>query len=117
MTTVARRPGTAARRRELFEEASAILSIEFAPAPTLEQLARRLACSPRQVERAFSEAGEGGPRAFLRRVRMRRAAELLRQGWPVQETARLVGYSQPAEFTRPSVASTVTCRERSVVRT
>ncbi|MCP9491903.1 MAG: helix-turn-helix transcriptional regulator [Solirubrobacteraceae bacterium MAG38_C4-C5] len=100
MTVATPRAATVARRRELFEEASAIIAIEFSDPLTLHDLARRLASSPRQLERAFAEAGEGGPRAYLRRVRMQRAAELLREGWTVKEAAGLVGYSQPAQFAR-----------------
>jgi AraC-like DNA-binding protein len=100
MTTLATRPATAARRKELFNEASAIMALEYSDALTLEDLARRLATSPRQLQRAFSEAGERGPRAYLRRVRMTRAAELLENGWSVREAASLVGYSQPAQFAK-----------------
>ena len=100
MTTLATRPATAARRKELFNEASAIMALEYSDALTLEDLARRLATSPRQLQRAFSEAGEPGPRAYLRRVRMTRAAELLENGWSVREAADLVGYSQPAQFAK-----------------
>ena len=63
-------------------------------------MARRLASSPRQLQRAFAEAGEAGFRSYLRRVRIERAAELLRDGWPVSEAARAVGYSQPAHFAK-----------------
>ncbi len=100
MNTVATRPSTAARRKELFNEASAIIALEYSDALTLEDLARRLATSPRQLQRAFSQAGERGPRAYLRRVRMTRAAELLENGWSVREAADLVGYSQPAQFAK-----------------
>lgn len=100
MTTVGARAATRARRRELFEEASAILALEYPNSLTLEDLARRLASSSRQLQRAFAEAGEPGPRAYLRRVRMTRATELLEQGWSVKETAGLVGYSQPAQFAK-----------------
>jgi AraC family transcriptional regulator, regulatory protein of adaptative response / methylphosphotriester-DNA alkyltransferase methyltransferase len=94
------RPGTIQRRRELFEEAAAIIALEYPERLALEGLARRLASSPRQLQRAFAEAGEAGFRSYLRRVRIERAAELLRDGWPVSEAARAVGYSQPAHFAK-----------------
>ena len=94
------RPATTARRRELFEEAVAIIALEFSGPVSLQELARRLATSPRQLQRAFAEAGEPGPRAYLRRVRMKRAAELLQDGWSVGDAAWLVGYSQPAQFAK-----------------
>jgi AraC-like DNA-binding protein len=94
------RPATIARRCELFEEAAAIIALEFSGPVSLQELARRLATSPRQLQRAFAEAGEPGPRAYLRRVRMKRAAELLRDGSTVGQAAWLVGYSQPAQFAK-----------------
>jgi len=94
------RPATIARRRELFVEAAAIIALEFSEPLSLHELARRLATSPRQLQRAFAEAGQPGPRAYLRRVRMQRAAELLHDGASVSQTAWLVGYSQPAQFAK-----------------
>ena len=98
--TSAPRPATIARRRELFEEAAAIIALELSNPQSLQDLARRLATSPRQLQRAFTQAGQPGPRAYLRRVRMTHATELLEQGWSVKETAGLVGYSQPAQFAK-----------------
>ena len=98
--TATPRPGTIRRRRELFEEAAAIIALEYPDRLELVGVARRLASSPRQLQRAFAEAGETGFRSYLRRVRIERAAELLRDGWPVSEAARAVGYSQPAHFAK-----------------
>jgi AraC-like DNA-binding protein len=94
------RPGTLHRRRELFEEAAAIIALEYPDRLQLEGVARRLASSPRQLQRGFAEAGETSFRSYLREVRIERAAELLRDGWPVGEAARAVGYSQPAHFAK-----------------
>jgi AraC family transcriptional regulator, regulatory protein of adaptative response / methylphosphotriester-DNA alkyltransferase methyltransferase len=94
------RPGTIRRRRELFEEAAAIIALEYPDRLVLEDVARRLASSPRQLQRAFAEAGETGFRSYLRGVRIERAAELLGDGWSVSEAARAVGYSQPAHFAK-----------------
>jgi len=94
------RPATIARRRELFNEAVTIIALEFSDPLSLQDLARRLATSPRQLQRAFAEAGQPGPRAYLRRVRMQRAAELLNDGASVGQVAWLVGYSQPAQFAK-----------------
>jgi AraC family transcriptional regulator, regulatory protein of adaptative response / methylphosphotriester-DNA alkyltransferase methyltransferase len=98
--TATPRPGTIRRRRELFEEAAAIIALEYPDPLELEGVARRLASSPRQLQRAFAEAGEAGFRSYLRRVRIERAAELLGDGWPVSEAARAVGYCQPAHFAK-----------------
>jgi AraC family transcriptional regulator of adaptative response / methylphosphotriester-DNA alkyltransferase methyltransferase len=94
------RRGTIQRRRELFEEAAAIIALEYPDRLELDSVALRLATSPRQLQRAFAEAAETSFRGHLRRVRIERAAELLADGWPVNEAARAVGYSQPAHFAK-----------------
>jgi AraC family transcriptional regulator of adaptative response / methylphosphotriester-DNA alkyltransferase methyltransferase len=91
---------TTARRRELFEEAAAIIAFEYADPLTLDELARKLFTSPRQLQRAFAEAGDSSFRSHLCRIRMERASDLLRQGATVAEAARAVGYSQPAQFAK-----------------
>ena len=97
--------GGRASTRELhtaiFREAVAILEAEYSRDITLEEIAQRVASSPRQVRRVFSEIGATSFRAFLKEVRMRRAAELLMSAEvPVQEIARRVGYHQASAFTR-----------------
>jgi AraC family transcriptional regulator of adaptative response / methylphosphotriester-DNA alkyltransferase methyltransferase len=91
---------TAARRRELFEEAAAIITFEYARPLTLDEVARRLFTSPRQLQRAFADAGDGSFRSHLCRTRMERASDLLRQGATAAEAAHAVGYSQPAQFAK-----------------
>ena len=60
-----------------------------------------MATSRRQLQRAFAEAGETSFRSYLQRVRMERAAELLREGpTPVNQVASAVGYRQPAQFAK-----------------
>jgi len=100
VTVTAKRPSTIRMRRELFEEAAAIIALEYPDRLALAGVARRLASSPRQLQRAFAEAGETTFRCYLRRVRIERAAELLAEGWQVGEAARAVGYSQPAHFAK-----------------
>jgi AraC family transcriptional regulator of adaptative response / methylphosphotriester-DNA alkyltransferase methyltransferase len=94
------RRATAARRRDLFEEAAALIAFEYADALTLDEVALRLFTSPRQLQRAFAEGRHGSFRSYLGRVRMERAAELLRQGATVAQAAQAVGYSQPAQFAK-----------------
>ena len=49
----------------------------------------------------FSEVGDTSFRECLARVRMRHAAQLLREGaTPVREVAQSVGYRQPAQFAK-----------------
>jgi AraC family transcriptional regulator of adaptative response / methylphosphotriester-DNA alkyltransferase methyltransferase len=96
-----RRRRTIASRRELFEEAAAIIALEYAEALALDEVAQRLFSSPRQLQRAFAEAGQTSFRTHLRWVRMERAGELLRCGsLRISEVAVAVGYRQPAQFAK-----------------
>ena len=101
MLTEAKRPATALRRRELFLEAAAIIDAEYEYRLALDDVAHRIATSRRQLQRAFAEAGETSFRSYLQRVRMDRAAELLREGRaPVSSVASAVGYRQAAQFAK-----------------
>src|SRR3954463_5801162 len=100
------RTGTVARRRTLYEEAVEIIEREYAQPLELDDVARRLATSRRQLQRAFAEIGDTSFRTYVAHVRMLRALHLLREGrLPVREVANNVGYRQPApvakKFPRP----------------
>ncbi len=98
---MARRQATIDRREDLFNEAAAIIEIEYADDLDLETLARRIAASRRQLQRAFAEVGGTSFRAYLASVRMARAAELLSEGaLQVHQVAVAVGYRQPAQFAK-----------------
>src|SRR5204863_4154557 len=95
------RSGTVLRRRTLFQEAVEIIEREYATDLELDVVARRLATSRRQLQRAFAEAGQTSFRTHLAQVRMRRALEMLREGsLPVREVAGRVGYRQAAQFAK-----------------
>jgi AraC family transcriptional regulator, regulatory protein of adaptative response / methylphosphotriester-DNA alkyltransferase methyltransferase len=95
------RSGTVQRRRALFEEAVDIIEREYASDLELDAVARRLATSRRQLQRAFAEAGQTSFRTHLAEVRMRRALEMLQEGsLPVREVAGRVGYRQAAQFAK-----------------
>src|SRR3954452_19650286 len=95
------RTGTVARRRTLYEEAVEIIEREFAQPLELDDVARRLATSRRQLQRAFAEIGDTSFRTYVAHVRMLRALDLLRDGpLPVREVANNVGYRQPAQFAK-----------------
>ena len=95
------RPATRERRTDLYEEAVAILEREYDRDLELEDVARRIATSRRQLQRAFAEAGGTSFRSQLAAVRMRRALELLEsEAVPVREVAQPVGYRQPAQFAK-----------------
>lgn len=101
MQPVAKRPATVQRRRELFLEAAAIIETEYESKLALDDVARRVATSRRQLQRAFHEASETSFRTYLQRIRMERAADLLRSGQsPVNQVASAVGYRQPAQFAK-----------------
>ena len=95
------RTGTVTRRRMLYEEAVDIIEREFAQPIELDDVARRLATSRRQLQRAFAEIGGDSFRTHVAKVRMRRALELLREGsLAVRDVANSVGYRQPAQFAK-----------------
>src|SRR5918997_2554680 len=95
------RDGTAERRRALYEEAKEIIHNEYAGDLELDQVARRLATSRRQLQRSFAEMGQTSFRSYVAHVRMQRALELLRDGsLAVRDVASSVGYRQPAQFAK-----------------
>lgn len=79
----------------------AIVDVEYASDLSLDDIARRVASSRRQLQRAYAEIGDTTFREHLTAVRMERAAELLRtRGLTVREVAHRVGYRQPAQFAK-----------------
>jgi AraC family transcriptional regulator, regulatory protein of adaptative response / methylphosphotriester-DNA alkyltransferase methyltransferase len=95
------RPSTVRHRTSLFEDAVAIVESEYASDLSLDDIARRVASSRRQLQRAYSEIGGTTFRDHLTSVRMRRAAEMLiGHGLTVREVAYRVGYRQPAQFAK-----------------
>jgi AraC family transcriptional regulator of adaptative response / methylphosphotriester-DNA alkyltransferase methyltransferase len=95
------RPSTVRLRASLLEEANAIVEREYASDLSLDDIARRVASSRRQLQRAYAEIGGTTFRDHLTRVRMDRAAEMLAaQSLTVREVAHRVGYRQPAQFAK-----------------
>ena len=95
------RPSTVRLRASLLEEANAIVANEYASELALDDIARRVASSRRQLQRAYAEIGGTTFRDHLTRVRMDRAAEMLAsQTLTVREVAHRVGYRQPAQFAK-----------------
>jgi transcriptional regulator GlxA family with amidase domain len=98
---VPHRPTTIHFRTALLQDALAIVDAEYAEELSLDDIARRVATSRRQLQRAFAEIGHTTFREHLTRVRMDRAADLLvDRGLTVREVARRVGYRQPAQFAK-----------------
>ena len=95
------RPSTIRLRSSLLEEANAIVERDYASDLSLDDIARRVASSRRQLQRAYAEIGGTTFRDHLTRVRMERAAELLAtRMFTVREVAHRVGYRQPAQFAK-----------------
>ena len=88
-------------RTALYEEAAGIVDREYASDLSLDEIARRLASSRRQLQRAYAEVGRTTFRDHLTRVRMQKAAEMLgSRSLTVREVAHRVGYRQPAQFAK-----------------
>ncbi len=99
--TMPHRPHTIASRRALFEEATALVEREYASDLSLDDVARRIATSRRQLQRIYAEIGNTTFRDQLTQVRMERAAEMLAaNGVTVREVANRVGYRQAAQFAK-----------------
>ncbi|MDP9097520.1 MAG: AraC family transcriptional regulator, partial [Verrucomicrobiota bacterium] len=86
-----------------------LLARNLAEPPTLEMLGREVGCSPFYLSRSFSrEVGLTIPQ-YLRKLRMERAAELLRMGrHNVTEAATEVGYASLSHFSK-AFCETIGC--------
>ena len=101
------RPGTLTERRRLYLHARLLVKRRYHEHLTLEVVAKTLASSPRQLQRAYEQFGRVTFREDLLARRMIAAAELLsKPSIPMRDVARLVGYSQPPHFARRSGAAT-----------
>ena len=95
--------------RDRVERTRELLARDLAQPPTLEMLGREVGCSPFYLSRSFSrEVGLTIPQ-YLRKLRMERAAELLRSGrYNVTEAATEVGYSSLSHFSK-AFCETIGC--------
>lgn len=101
METSVQRPATVRHRTSLFRDAVTIVETEYSCDLSLDEIARRVASSRRQLQRSYAEIGKTTFREHLTEVRMERAAELLAtRGLTVREIADRVGYRQPAQFAK-----------------
>jgi AraC family transcriptional regulator, regulatory protein of adaptative response / methylphosphotriester-DNA alkyltransferase methyltransferase len=93
---------TPGRRATLLAEATVALEERYPePALGLEDVAREIATSSRQLQRVFAELAGSAFRDELAAVRMQHGAELLlTTDLPVAEVARRVGYRQAAQFAK-----------------
>jgi AraC-like DNA-binding protein len=95
--------------RDRVERTKQLLAGDLANPPTLESLGREVGCSPFCLSRSFSrEVGLTIPQ-YLRKLRMERAAELLRSGrYNVTEAATEVGYASLSHFSK-AFCETIGC--------
>jgi AraC-like DNA-binding protein len=95
--------------RDRVERTKQLLAGDLANPPTLESLGREVGCSPFYLSRSFSrEVGLTIPQ-YLRKLRMERAAELLRSGrYNVTEAATEVGYASLSHFSK-AFCETIGC--------
>lgn len=95
--------------RERVERVKELLARDLAEPPALEFLGQEVGCSPFHLSRIFSrEVGLTIPQ-YLRKLRMERAAELLRSGrYNVTEAATEVGYASLSHFSK-AFCETIGC--------
>jgi AraC family transcriptional regulator of adaptative response / methylphosphotriester-DNA alkyltransferase methyltransferase len=93
---------TPGRRATLLADATVAMERRHAePALGLDDVAREIATSSRQLQRVFSELAGSAFRDELAEVRMQHGAELLlTTDLPVSEIAHRVGYRQAAQFAK-----------------
>lgn len=87
--------------RERVNRAIDILRQNLAEPPNLEGIGRAVGCSPFYLSRTFSSETKMTIPQYLRKLRMERAAELLKSGkYNVTEAALEVGYSSLSHFSQ-----------------
>jgi AraC-like DNA-binding protein len=96
------RASTVQRRRDLYRDALEVIRRRHGdPDLSLARVAREIATSRRQLQRALAEVGGTSFSRELQRVRMAQAAKLLLEGTlPIQTVAGAVGYRQAAQFAK-----------------
>jgi AraC-like DNA-binding protein len=98
---VTQRPSTFGERRRLYVLSRAVVKRYYRRSLTLATVAKALASSPRQLQRAYSQFGDGTFQDDLLGRRMEVAAELLsKPSIAMCEVARQIGYSQAPHFAR-----------------
>jgi AraC-like DNA-binding protein len=88
-------------RDPLIADLLAVLEIQIGSSVTLGDLARRSGFSPQYLNRLFNSILGTTPLRYLARLRLVRAAEMLRDGrLTIGEIARRVGFRDPDYFSR-----------------
>ena len=85
--------------QERVQKVVAILRENLSETPSLEAIGKRVGCSHYHLSRIFSQETGQSIFQYLRRLRMERAADLLREGrLNVTQVSLEVGYSSPSHF-------------------
>lgn len=96
--------------RERSQKVIAILERDLSDPPGLEVIGREVGCSPFHLSRTFSQQTGMTIPQYLRKLRIERAAELLRSGGHnVTEAALEVGYSSVSHFSQAFCQITGCC--------
>lgn len=97
----AARRSTRARREQLYAEAVAVIESRHADPLDVDDVARAVFASRRQLQRVFAEIGGTTVREAIARTRLERAAQLLRDsGTPVKDVGAAVGLPEAAQFAK-----------------
>lgn len=96
------RPATIEQRRRLYLLARVVIARHYRQPLTLDEVARALSSSPRQLTRAYAQFGETTFREDLLTRRLKVAAQLLieQPAISVRDVARLVGFRQAPHFAK-----------------
>ena len=95
-----KRARTVRERALLVLQASDYVDERVAESLSLDECARALYSSPRQLQRALADHGTSW-RSLVLEARMRLAAErLAERHWTVRRVARSVGYVEPGQFAK-----------------
>jgi two-component system response regulator YesN len=85
----------------VYRDALATIAREYSRDLQIDDVARAIASSRRQLQRVFAEVGGTSFRELLATARMHEAKRLLAHtDLPVQEVAARVGYHQSAQFSK-----------------
>jgi AraC family transcriptional regulator of adaptative response / methylphosphotriester-DNA alkyltransferase methyltransferase len=96
------RPTTIEQRRRLYLMARVVIARHYRRPLTLDEVAKALSSSPRQLTRAYAQFGETTFREDLLTRRLNVAAQLLieQPAISVRDVARLVGFRQAPHFAK-----------------
>jgi AraC-like DNA-binding protein len=86
--------------RPFVRQAKRHLAAHLAERFSLAELAGAVGISPSHLRQAFTADVGVSPSAYLTRLRVDRAAELLTAGRPIKEVAATVGFCDPSHLTR-----------------